>query len=88
MAADKRSEAALLKNWMPEGKIKGPTDVEPSPFICDAHLARNKPRTLTTGLSGSRLKEMKTSQRAAVAADCTLEIADSHGLKASFARLL
>ena len=29
MAAEMRSEAGLPKDCMPEGKIKGPTDVEP-----------------------------------------------------------
>ena len=88
MAAEMLSEAALPKDCMPEGKIKGPTNVEPSPFICDARSNQKRPRTLTTGLSGSSLIQMETSQRATVAADCTLEIADSQGLKASFARLL
>ena len=89
MAAEMRSEAGLPKDCMPEGKIKGPTDVEPSPFICDAHSEpETDPGPSPTGLSGSSFTEMKTSQRATVAADCTLEIADSQGLKASFARLL
>lgn len=59
MAAEMRSEAALPEDRMLKGKIKGPTDVEPSPFICDARSAKKTPDPHHR-VSGSSLIEMES----------------------------